>query len=258
MSDLTPPGPASGPTPDPAPPYAAAPTPYGPYGGQPDQPRPATDGPLMWTGFGLSLVICLPPLPLVGAILGGVALARKRIETKWPAIVAVVAGLLLTALQAASLPDLLEEIREDMREEMGAGPGADQTFDDLEVGDCYNDEKTHDTLGDKGESEAGVWIEIVDCDEAHQFQALHVADLPKGKYPGNQTVRDDAVEQCFRSWRRYFGVPFFGHRQKYDMGFIYPTEDSWGFGDRRIICHVYARDKGPTEGVARMGRAARR
>jgi hypothetical protein len=112
-----------------------------------------------------------------------------------------------------------------------------------EVGDCFN------TDGGEGEV-AG--ISVKPCDESHVYEAYAVFDYSTENgddYPGDTEIQSYADEQCVAEFTDYVGID-------YDASIWYstsitPSEDTWGAGDREIICALHAKDESEVTGSAR-------
>jgi hypothetical protein len=111
---------------------------------------------------------------------------------------------------------------------------------DLGVGDCFNDP---DFTGEIDE------VDGVPCSQPHDNEVFATIDHPgSGAYPGESEILSFASEQCEGEvFRQYVGVDYLDSRFFVDA--LYPTEGSWRFGDRTIVCFLY--DREPTSGSAR-------
>jgi hypothetical protein len=109
-------------------------------------------------------------------------------------------------------------------------------------GECFN------TDGDGGEV-AG--INVRPCDEAHVYEAYAVFDYPSedgDEYPGDAVIQSYADENCDTQFTEYVGID-------YDSSIWYstsitPSEDTWGAGDREIICALHTQDESEVTGSA--------
>ncbi len=103
--------------------------------------------------------------------------------------------------------------------ELGAGA--------LQVGDCYL----------LGEAESQIdTVDGVPCTTAHDFEVFAVFDLPDGDFPGNEGVSDAAGEQCLEAFESYVGLAY--SQSVFEGATIAPTEQTWGNGDREVICSL--------------------
>jgi len=93
--------------------------------------------------------------------------------------------------------------------------GSDKSVYDLEVGDCIVPPET----------EAGETIEVgrvkkVDCSAPHDGEVTAVFDVELDEYPGDTALFDMVIERC----------------PERSSTAIYPTEETWGNGDREAVC----------------------
>jgi len=101
----------------------------------------------------------------------------------------------------------------------------------IEVGDCLNDADVSDEVSS---------VPIVDCAEAHDSEAYFAQDLPDGDFPGDDAIVTSAEEICAPEFTTFVGVA--DADSAYTYSYYYPTEASWGAGDREILCVAYSDD----------------
>ena len=89
----------------------------------------------------------------------------------------------------------------------GGGDDGVSDLDTLEAGDCLIYRATGD-------------VREVYCADPHHAEVLGVVLMEDGPYPGDDAINSFAIANCPD------GVDTF----------IYPTERSWGAGDRQISC----------------------
>ncbi|GGX40094.1 DUF4190 domain-containing protein [Streptomyces fructofermentans] len=174
-------------------------------------------------------ILCF--LPLVGLVLGVVALAqiRKRGERgKGMAVAgAVLSGagaiLLVAGLVGGVAGDFWEGVKEGAR---GAG-GNGVTFS-VHEGECF------DVPGGSLEGMA-YDVDTVSCEGEHDGEVFANFTLPEGRYPGDDGITDAADERCHTLQYEYamdtWAVP-----ENVDIYYFTPTRESWGLGDREISC----------------------
>jgi hypothetical protein len=231
-------------------PYGATPqTPYGsPYG------RPATPG---TDGFAIaSLVTGILSLGVVALVLGIVGLNRVKRSGqggKGLAIAGIVLGVLGTlgwivgialSVWVFSNMDELEElgrtssssvVQDDAAgsaEDAGlagltGSAAADAAFD---LGGCFDSPASGNVLD----------IEFVDCAQAHEFEVYGVDAFADGAYPGDETIRDLAVDFCETAFEDYVSVDYYDSTLDYDA--YVPDDASWEQGDRELACYAYSLD----------------
>lgn len=124
-------------------------------------------------------------------------------------------------------------------------PGAEETdVFDLAVGDCYNDASADgDEVGE---------VVVVDCSEPHDYEVYWSHALEDGGYPGLDAIQGEAEEVCRERFASFVGLPY-GDSEIY-LTYLYPTERTWLFGDREILCMVYEQGVMATGTLAGAGR----
>ena len=98
----------------------------------------------------------------------------------------------------------------------------------LQVGDCLND-------ADAGETVSAV--PTVPCAEPHDSEIYASFILGDTSFPGIDAVLEEADAACLSGFESFIGVDYLDSR--YDFSYYYPTESSWGNGDREVLCLVY-------------------
>jgi len=106
------------------------------------------------------------------------------------------------------------------------GPGEATVFD-LAVGDCLND------ASETGDVST---VPVVECDEPHDSEVYAVISMDDGDYPGDLAVTQLVDLQCRQEFEHFAGIP--AAESKYQFAALYPTEQSWGGGDREIVCRI--------------------
>lgn len=109
----------------------------------------------------------------------------------------------------------------------------------LEVGDCFDNPVA-------GEVEL---VTAIPCVEPHTFEVFHSFDLADGAYPGAEAMGGLWMDGCLAEFEPFVGSPFAD--STLDVSAIYPTEESWGEGDREVVCSVTSVDGRPRSGSAR-------
>ena len=141
---------------------------------------------------------------------------RLPMRFAWVGVVGVVAAV--GAVTAAS------------RDDSGAITGAGTLhIADVRVGDCFDltDGLDVEEVGD---------IRAIPCDEPHTFEAYYATDLAGGDYPSRAVLDSETEAACIPSFEPYVG-------RDYETSELYvtsfePTPESWGDGDRGILCVV--------------------
>ncbi len=98
----------------------------------------------------------------------------------------------------------------------------------LDVGTCFDDPETLEQVED---------VPIVDCAEPHDNEVFANVDLTGGDYPGQEQVENRATQICHDNFSDYVGIAY--ERSIYDIGWLFPTAETWAVGDREVICFAY-------------------
>lgn len=102
---------------------------------------------------------------------------------------------------------------------------------ELEVGDCF---ENPDNLGEV------TTVEVHECTEAHDSEVYANITVPGGSYPGEAAMQETADELCLSEFDSFVGRNW--RESVLDFSWLYPTEDSWGDGDRMVTCFLYDGD----------------
>jgi hypothetical protein len=229
-------------------PYGQGPGPYGyqPWGqGYFPYNHPAPVNGLAITALVLG-ILCF--LPLVGLILGVVALAqikKKGERGKGMAIAGMIlsgigAAFLVFALVTGGAAEFWEGVKEGARES-GENGG---TFS-VDKGECFN------TPGGSLEGMA-YDVDKVSCEGEHDGEVFANFEMPGGGYPGDDAVTRAADDKCYTLQYAYamdsWAVP-----DNVDIYYFTPTRESWRLGDREVSCLFGNRDeKGSLTGSLRV------
>lgn len=89
-------------------------------------------------------------------------------------------------------------------------------------------------------------VEIVSCDEEHQYEMFGKITLTEETYPGEDAMgglTTGCEDQLFED---YVGEPFDG--SEWGILAVGPTESEWAAGQRTIQCALFDPDSDTTEG----------
>jgi len=227
-------------------PYAAPPV----SGSYPTPGGPArSDNGIGWTAVGLSWVLCVPFLPLAGAVLAVIALARKRFRPRWVVVVALLVALTGTALQIAVVanPDFRDAFSDGFDEGSDADDADDADDRDvngigvttakLRTGDCLDDPALRDLKADETEeSTTSFMVTVHPCHEPHDFEVFAAFPIHAKDFPG-QTGIERVVQRCFPAFRGFVGTSY--GRSDFEVYYYGPTQQSWRLiQDKKITCLV--------------------
>jgi Septum formation len=100
---------------------------------------------------------------------------------------------------------------------------------DLTVGDCFDDPS------ESGEISS---VSAIDCAQPHDNEVFALYDYDgSGDYPGEGTLTTAADDGCIDRFDAYVGTPYLD--SEVFSTHLIPTEESWGTGDREIVCVLY-------------------
>ena len=106
--------------------------------------------------------------------------------------------------------------------------GCSSTVLELEVGTCFDDPESFEEVED---------VPLVDCSVPHDNEVIANEDLTGSDYPGQDQVENRASQICYDNFSDYVGIAY--EESLYDIGWLFPTEESWAVGDREVICFAY-------------------
>jgi Septum formation len=100
----------------------------------------------------------------------------------------------------------------------------------LEVGDC---------LAEPQDAEEVFSIETLPCSEPHSEEVFAAVTIPEGdgEFPGFRAIDAQAEELCIAEFEDFVGRSY--QQSVLDFWFITPSEETWGDGDREVLCTVY-------------------
>jgi hypothetical protein len=156
--------------------------------------------------------------------------STPRLLTRALAVAAIAAaGLVLSGCSLIS-----QVTNSTQRDDNGKVTATNEDADvfSIKVGDCLNDADV------SGETTT---TPIVPCSKPHDSEAFQRFLLDDGDYPGDDAVEQKGKDDCSGdAFTQFIGVPSDSSTISYS--YYYPTEESWGNGDREIMCTVYQTD----------------
>jgi hypothetical protein len=120
--------------------------------------------------------------------------------------------------------------------------GGDVGVNALQLGDCFNDAVADEVV------DISV-VSAVPCSEPHDNEVYYLGALPEADYPGDDLVDELVADQCLTVFAAFTGVSY--AESKLEIGYIFPSEASWGEGDRGYVCLVYDVSLSKLEGSMR-------
>lgn len=109
----------------------------------------------------------------------------------------------------------------------------------IEAGECFN-EYLYRSQTDFVEE----ITTIVSCQNPHDREAYFAIEYPGGEtdnYPLDDELKRWADSTCLDEFEAFVGVEYV--LSQLEIGSFVPTFESWGEGDRNVICYLYP-DKG--------------
>lgn len=105
----------------------------------------------------------------------------------------------------------------------------------VKLGDCFNE----------SDAEELYTVDALPCSDPHDYEIYYLFDMPDGEYPGEDAVNQAIEAGCGPQFDTFVGIAYAD--SVLDYWALYPTEGSWGAGDREIACVVW--DTAPVEGT---------
>lgn len=115
---------------------------------------------------------------------------------------------------------------------VGAACSDEDSVFSAEVGQCV--EEVDDLTGEIAE------LPAVDCSVDHEGEVIFLFqhDGDDDDFPGDSELRTDAADECEGdAFEDYTGTSY--AESAILMGYIAPSEQSWGDGDRETICVAF-------------------
>lgn len=144
---------------------------------------------------------------------------------------------ILLAIPAAIVAFLAVMIADDRAEEGAISGTGTLSVYDLEVGDC----------GDwPPDTDLYLSVTVHPCDTPHDFEVYLVRDFPDGPdadYPGDTAVFGFSEQVCLGAFEGYVGIAW-EDSPDLTYTYLYPNEETWGEGDREVLCTLTHVDEG--------------
>nr|WP_256414337.1 MULTISPECIES: septum formation family protein [unclassified Frigoribacterium] len=120
----------------------------------------------------------------------------------------------------------------------GSDPGIDPDavpdtgIEELTVGDCFS------FGGADATAEEVSMVDLRSCDEEHQNEVYLQDELTDADaYPGDEATAAEADDLCYGAFEGFIGLPW--EESEVEYLYLTPTEQSWGQGDRSVLCYAY-------------------
>jgi hypothetical protein len=96
-----------------------------------------------------------------------------------------------------------------------------------------NEVKAGDCLEEVPDSGLVITLDTAPCDEPHQGEIFAVMTMPDGDFPGQFAI-EEYQNKCAPELAKY--SPEAADDPEVGLFVLYPSQDSWGDGDRTVTC----------------------
>lgn len=94
-----------------------------------------------------------------------------------------------------------------------------------------------ETCFHQSDAEVTAGVEVVPCEEPHDFELIGHVTLDAGPFPGDDAAYRAAVDRCVPFFETYVGTAY--AESIWWLTAFTPTEAAWDGGDRRSSCVVF-------------------
>jgi hypothetical protein len=115
----------------------------------------------------------------------------------------------------------------------------------LKIGECFDDPAGATRITD---------VQHHPCTESHTAEVVYLGSLPDGdkNFPTTATVQEWVRTNCVPAWSTYTGKDF-DSELTLALGFYQPSPESWGSGDRKMVCYAIREDAAPMTTSVKAG-----
>jgi hypothetical protein len=148
------------------------------------------------------------------------------------AVAALAAALCLALTGCESVSRFFDDMTVDEADRNSDGQIASSGevgVENLAVGDCV-------VWGNQIDAESVTELDVVPCDQPHDVEVYAVFDLSGDAYEGEERVVERADAGCYDEFARFVGLPY--DESELEFSYIYPSEESWDYGDHGVLCQV--------------------
>jgi hypothetical protein len=133
--------------------------------------------------------------------------------------------------------DFADDFSDDFTDDSSGDTTGQVDANNLRVGDCVEDEA----------SVTSAMVSTIDCGSPHVFEVFGRFDISGGStFPGDTVVNTEG-QRCLEAlFEDYIGVPY-AQSAIYATPLV-PTAQTWGVGDRTVLCLAHSADRSPTTG----------
>jgi Domain of unknown function (DUF4190)/Septum formation len=196
------------------------PQPYAQYGQQPAYPPPRSTN-----GFAIaSLILGILGVILLSVIFGIIALSQTK-DGKQAGRGMAIAGLVISGAWILLAVMVVVAL-------IVFGNGSVRATD-VKVGECI--ETTPAEMANVKT------LPKVSCDKPHEGEVYALLPVSGDTFPGQTALRDEYEKKCVSGLDSY--SPKAAADSAYQIFVLYPTQQTWDQGDRRVACLTITPDK---------------
>ncbi|MFD4244238.1 DUF4190 domain-containing protein [Streptomyces sp. NPDC058525] len=201
--------------------------------------------------FIMSVLCAIPLVPLILGIIALHQIRARHQRGRGFAIAAIVihcATLVLYALAVVFGFSALDD--EPKRDTTGqVTEEGSSAIEDLRTGDCFNTDNDLAGFQDEAGVDAPFTVTVLPCDQPHEGETYAVFDLDDGPYPGKEAVTATTEERCSGTVLTDYVGPSATLPDNLEIFIYFPSEDTWGRGDREVTCFLGDRSGSSTGSV---------
>lgn len=138
---------------------------------------------------------------------------------------------------AEETPAAEDEESEDEGSDDETADGESADVFDVGLGECIQEFDAEEEISD---------LTVIPCEQEHDQEVFAVFEVADGDFPGEDAFKTQVEEDCVAEFATFVGVDFYD--SELDIQWLEPTEDSWGQGDRELVCTILD-PAGPTTGT---------
>jgi hypothetical protein len=175
-----------------------------------------------------------PPAPGTGQIEAPPRPPGQDAEPRRPrpgrVVALVIVGLFVIALAAIMYVAVLGQAERD--DEGVISEAGDLTVLKLQVGDCFDEPGTRSP----NETAEISSVDATLCSDPHDLEVFHTFELTAAELPNESALTSEVGERCMGAFEPYVGSSY--EASELDIYFMWPSPESWGAGDRTVLCSV--------------------
>lgn len=107
------------------------------------------------------------------------------------------------------------------------------SVDNLAVGDCFNEAAAAQEPSEQMVSS----VPTVDCSQPHDAEVYELFDVTGITDYDAAAIDEQAIAGCLEAFEPYVGTSY-EEAEALDIYYLQPSPQTWGTGDREVICAV--------------------